>query len=126
MNCLRGFVLAVFCLIYIAESVFAQSDGSWKKLPPAPTVRTEVAVALLANKIFLIGGFTLTGVTDQVVAFDLATGSWETHSPLPHPLHHTAAVVVNGKLYVIGGFTSSTWSRPTSITHTIPRHASGQ
>ena len=52
MNCLRGFGLVVFFLTLIAKSVFAQSDESWRKLSPVHTVRTEVAVALLAKNFF--------------------------------------------------------------------------
>jgi len=116
MNHPRVFVFTAFLLSFMATSVFAELSGNWKKLPPAPIVRTEVAVALLAGKIYLIGGFTPRGITGKVEAFDLATGTWQTQSPLPRPLHHTTASVVNGKLYVIGGFGSSTWS-PTDVTY---------
>ena len=116
MNHPRVIFLTAFLLSFTATEVFAQSIGSWKKLSPAPSVRTEVAVALLAGKIYLIGGFTPKGVTDKVEAFDLATGTWQAQSPLPRPLHHTTASVVNDKLYVIGGFGSATWT-PTNVTY---------
>jgi N-acetylneuraminic acid mutarotase len=112
----RVFVFTAFFLSFIPALVFAGSLGSWKQLPPAPTMRTEVAVALLAGKIYLIGGFTPKGITDKVVAFDLATGTWQAQSPLPRPLHHTTASVVNNKLYVIGGFGSATWT-PTNVNY---------
>ena len=116
MNHPRVFVCTAFLLSFMTVSVFAGTLGSWKQLPPAPSVRTEVAVAELDGKIYLIGGFTPKGVTDKVVAFDLATGTWQAQSPLPRPLHHTTAVVANGKLYVIGGFGSATWS-PTNVNY---------
>ncbi len=95
--------------------LFAASLGSWEKLQPAPSKRTEVAVALLKGKIYLIGGFTPKGITGKVEAYDPGTETWEEKSPLPKPLHHTTAAVVNGKLYVIGGFTSGRWT-PTDST----------
>lgn len=116
MNHPRVIVFIAFLLSCMTASVGADSLGSWKQLPPAPTVRTEVAVALLAGKIYVIGGFTPKGITDKVEAFDLATGTWQAQSPLPRPLHHTTASVVNDKLYVIGGFGSATWS-PTNVNY---------
>ena len=80
---LRILAFTAFLLSCLTASVGAEPLGSWKQLPPAPTVRTEVAVALLAGKIYVIGGFTPKGVTDKVEAFDLATGTWQSQSPLP-------------------------------------------
>ena len=81
MNHPRIFVITALFVSFMAVSVFAESLGSWKQLPAAPSVRTEVAVALLAGKIYLIGGFTPTGITDKVDAFDLSTGTWQAQSP---------------------------------------------
>ena len=116
MNHPRIFVITALLVSFMTVSVFAESLGRWQQLPVAPSVRTEVAVAKLAGKIYLIGGFTPTGITNKVDAFDLATGTWQAQSPLPRPLHHTTASVVNDKLYVIGGFGSATWS-PTNVNY---------
>lgn len=104
----------VFILVCIGQ-VKAAPQGNWEDGKPAPTERTEVAVALLADEIYVVGGFTPNGITDKVEAFNPATGIWKLKSPLPRPLHHSTASVVNGKLYVIGGFDSGTWN-PTNVT----------
>lgn len=116
MNHPRTFVITALLASFMTVSVFAESLGHWQQLSSTPSVRTEVAVAKLAGKIYLIGGFTPTGITDKVDAFDLTTGTWQTQSPLPRPLHHTTASVANGKLYVIGGFGSATWT-PTNVNY---------
>ncbi len=109
---LIGIIIFLSLLLgsFIGHTVYADSTGHWKSMPPTPTARTETAVALLEGKIYLIGGFTPTGISDRVEVWDPKTETWTTRAPLPKPLHHTSATVVNGKLYVIGGFSSGMWT----------------
>ena len=71
---------------------------------------------MLDKNIYVVGGFTPNGITNQVEVLDADSGKWSTVSPLPLPLHHTTASAVNGKLYVIGGFTSGMWT-PVNSTY---------
>ncbi|MEE2986640.1 MAG: kelch repeat-containing protein [Nitrospinota bacterium] len=105
----------LFSVLFFGTIVSAASE-SWKQLPPAPSVRTEVAVALVNGKVYVIGGFSPKGISDRVEAWDPASQTWETKSPLPRPLHHTTISVVSGKLYVIGGFHSGMWT-PMNSTY---------
>ncbi|MFQ5449365.1 MAG: Kelch repeat-containing protein [Nitrospinaceae bacterium] len=116
MKPMRILYLTVILLGGMPGLVSGSPPATWKKMPPAPTARTEVAVAVLEGKIYVLGGFARGGITDRVEAFDTATGRWEERSPLPRPLHHTTASAVNGKLYVIGGFYSGRWT-PTHTTY---------
>jgi hypothetical protein len=109
------FLLFLF-LPYLATSVHAQPKGQWKDLPPMPSKRTEVAVAILDNSIYVVGGFTQKGIADQVEVWDSESGKWSNIPPLPRPLHHTTVSAVNGKLYVIGGFDSGMWT-PVDTTY---------
>lgn len=82
---------------------------------PAPTARTEVAVAALDGLIYVVGGFEEPGtwriwqssVSTKVEAYDPATNRWSAGPDLPVGLHHAGAAVLDGALYVAGGFTKS-------------------
>ena len=78
----------------------------WRTLAPMPTPRSEVAVAAVARKIYVIGGFEGDGSpSDAVEVYDPATDSWSEIAALPEPRHHAAATAVADHfLYVIGGF----------------------
>jgi N-acetylneuraminic acid mutarotase len=109
-----AFILLVFILL--PAPMLALKPGGWELLPPTPTARTEVAVVNHQDKIYLIGGFTPNGISDQVEVYDPKTNSWSTVAPLPSPRHHTTAVSTNGKIYVVGGFSSGMWT-PVNTTY---------
>ena len=78
----------VLCLI--VPSVFAQSvqpdadQSAWRTATPAPTKRTEVAVAALNGKIYVVGGFEEPGfgnflnfaITPSLQEYDPSTDQW--------------------------------------------------
>jgi N-acetylneuraminic acid mutarotase len=79
--------------------------GRWTALPPARHSRGEVSAALVADSIYVVGGFDTTGHTTSLVErLNLRTGRWSTSRPLPRPLNHMNAVGYGGSLYVVGGY----------------------
>ena len=65
-----------------------------------PTPRTEVAAAVLAGKIYVIGGFDGLGRTVATVeVYDPASGLWAAGPDLPAPRHHIVAVTAGDALY---------------------------
>ncbi len=83
----------------------AAAVGMWTEGAPMPTARSEVTSAVLDGKIYVIGGFQVSGSnTSAVEAYDPATDSWEQAAPLPVTLDHAMAATVGGKLYVVGGY----------------------
>ena len=110
--------LLTFLLVTFAQlpaPAIAEETGKWKLLPDTPTARTEVAVINHQGKIYLIGGFTPKGISEQVEVYDPNTKSWSTVAPMPAPRHHTAAVSTHGKIYVIGGFSSGMWTPVNTV-----------
>src|SRR3989304_7446063 len=100
--------------VSVERSVVAQPlPGHWVKKAPMPTPRTEVAVAELLGKIYVVGGLGGDGRTVEM--YDPRTDRWEVKAPLPTALHHTSLVALGGKVYVIGGY-SAGW-RPASTTY---------
>lgn len=90
-------------------------SGHWMTGAPAPTARTEVAVAALDGLIYVVGGFERpsswriwqSSVSTKVEAYDPTSNRWSSKPDLPIGLHHAGAAVLNGALYVVGGFTQS-------------------
>jgi N-acetylneuraminic acid mutarotase len=69
-----------------------------------PTARSEIAGAVLNDKIYIVGGFDNTGrSTSNVEVYNHVTGRWVQSISLPQSLDHAAATSFNGKLYVVGG-----------------------
>src|SRR5581483_11996945 len=78
-----------------------------------PVGRSEVAVATVADTIYVIGGYA-GGKIDQsmveafhpVVADGRVTGRWRDAAPLRRGLNHVGAVGYRGKVYTFGGFSA--------------------
>jgi N-acetylneuraminic acid mutarotase len=106
-----GFLLSAI-LASVAAAPVAQSKGAWIAKAPALLKRTEVAVAAVRGKIYVVGGFQqgLSFITPAVEEYDPATDTWRERAPLPSGLHHAGIGVVNDRLYVIGGFELSLFS----------------
>ena len=89
--------------------------GHWMTGAPAPTARTEVAVAALDGLIYVVGGFEQSSswrspqssTSTKVEVYDPVTNRWSSRPDLPIGLHHAGAAALDGALYVVGGFTVS-------------------
>jgi N-acetylneuraminic acid mutarotase len=78
--------------------------GPWARRAELLQPNSEIAVAELDSKIYVIGGYPSDRVvTNAVQVYDSALDTWQEGPALPMPLHHTVAAAVNGVLYVIGG-----------------------
>ncbi len=89
---------------------------TWGVGTAVPTPRTEVAAAVLAGKIYVIGGFDGLGQTVATVeVYDPASGLWAAGPDLPTPRHHLGAVTAGDALYVLGGYTGSSFEPHTEV-----------
>jgi N-acetylneuraminic acid mutarotase len=83
------------------------SQAFWTLGPSMPTPRSEIGVASLGDKIYVIGGQDLNKQgkkTDIVEVYDLKSKNWSTTAPLPEPLDHFGVASNDGKIYVVGGY----------------------
>jgi hypothetical protein len=99
-------------------AVVAIAAGAWSQGPPSPIARSELAVATLGRRIYVIGGYAPAGPSptaldatgnvdvDQrlVQVFDVDTQTWSLAAPLPRGMNHVGAVGFNGRVYTFGGF----------------------
>jgi N-acetylneuraminic acid mutarotase len=110
----RSLLCAFFALA--AAPVHAQgaaSQGVWSKVGETTTERTEVGVATLNGKIYVVGGEAF-GRQDSPLfqEFDPATGRWRDLAPMPKGASHVGVAAMNGKLYAAGGFTANVHKNP--------------
>ena len=120
----RPVILALALNGLLAGATAAQPHGPGRaagRRARMPSARTEVAVAEVDGKIYVVGGF---GGERELEIYDQAADRWSRGASFPREVHHAAAVGVNGKLYVVGGY-ATTGRRPTPCTSTIRRPTAG-
>src|SRR2546425_5595994 len=100
---LAAFLLAG-TLASVAAAVGAQSKGEWGAKAPALLKRTEVAVAAVRGKVYVVGGFQqgLSFITPAVEEYDPATGTLRHRASLPTGLHPAGVGAVDDPVYIIG------------------------
>ncbi|WP_235935611.1 Kelch repeat-containing protein [Devosia aurantiaca] len=97
----RNAVFVSLLLGTLTLPALAHEVGAWAGLSDAPAERSEVAVASMDGKAYVVGDFN--GETDLMI-FDMATESWAIAAPFPYPVHHAAAAAQGGLIYVFGGY----------------------
>jgi hypothetical protein len=72
----------------LATAFSAQGIGRWIISTPMPSSRTEVAVAEVRGKIYVVGGF---GGERELEIYDSSADHWSRGASIPRALHHAAA-----------------------------------
>ena len=102
-------VLLAASVAFPASAQAPKGPGVWTRKPAMLMTRSEVAVAALDGKIYVVGGSVpgrlALAVTEQ---YDPVRESWLERAPLPRALSHVGLVAAGGLLYAIGGFASPT------------------
>lgn len=92
------------------EEYDPQTD-TWTTKAPMPTARNGLAVAVVNNKIYAIGGATdwnpWTNNLNVVEEYDPATDTWTTVQPMPTSRSLLSAASVGNNVYAIGGMGST-------------------
>jgi N-acetylneuraminic acid mutarotase len=61
-------------------------------------------MAALGNQLFVFGGVTAQGATNDSYRYDIAEDKWKPIKPLPTRRSLPAAAVLNDRIYVVGGY----------------------
>ncbi|MDH3453495.1 MAG: hypothetical protein OEN20_13880, partial [Gammaproteobacteria bacterium] len=105
---LQNSLVLCSCLT-MALLITETSSAAWFTAAAMPSARTEVAVAAVGERIYVVGGF---GGGRALEIYDTSTDRWSRGASIPQSVHHAAAVPLGAKLYVIGGY-SGGWE-PTA------------
>ncbi|HEX8629672.1 MAG TPA: kelch repeat-containing protein, partial [Catenuloplanes sp.] len=95
-----------------------QPDGSWRRLSPAPSPRTEVTAAASGTRIVVVGGYRADAATVATTEIlDTTTGRWERGPDLPVAVNHAMAATVGDVVYVFGGYLAD--SKPSTAAYRL-------
>jgi hypothetical protein len=72
----------------IAQGTFAQGTARWTTGTPMPSSRTEIAVAQVGGKIYVVGGFH---GERELEIYDPSTDRWSRGASIPRAVHHAGA-----------------------------------
>jgi N-acetylneuraminic acid mutarotase len=88
-------------------------DTRWLASRPLPEGRAGQAATAIGLEIYLIGGETEGGVTDDVVVYDSRERVWRQAADKPTAVTQASADELFGEIYVPGGLTAD--GRPTDV-----------
>jgi hypothetical protein len=79
-------------------------DNYWTSRAPMPTPRFDMRVAVVNNKIYVLGGYDQESKVLRVnEVYDPTTNTWTTKAPIPTSRADFAIAVYQNKIYCIGG-----------------------
>lgn len=82
---------------------FDPAANKWDAIAPLPAPRGDVAAALIAGRIFVLGGETSTQVFATNEALDLRSLTWGPAPAMLTPRHGLGVAAVGSSLYAFGG-----------------------
>src|SRR5437660_10275159 len=77
-----------------------QGQGRWHYRASLPHARSEVTVAEVSSKVYVVGGYA-DGFVDQPLneEYDPTTNSWKMLKPMPTTRSGMAVAVLDGKIF---------------------------
>lgn len=90
-----------FNFLLAPPTTSSSTVGAWSSGPPLQVSRGEVAAATTGDRIYVIGGFGGSNVTEELAR---GQNAWVRSASLPVGLNHPAAVGLGDKIYVVGGY----------------------
>ncbi|MBC8249799.1 MAG: hypothetical protein H8E90_08990, partial [Anaerolineales bacterium] len=83
------------------------NTGIWSTMAPLPIPMMDVYSTVYysdTHKIFVIGGYDGTNVSDVVQIYDVASDSWTMGASMPTPRSNLLAGLCEGRIHAIGGY----------------------
>ncbi|GAB4562825.1 MAG: kelch repeat-containing protein [Anaerolineae bacterium] len=84
-----------------------EESPRWQAMAPLPVPLSRLAVAVVDEALYAIGGESAEGVQGSVLAYDPQGNTWRELAGKPTPARNLAAVAWGGKIYAIGGCDAS-------------------
>jgi N-acetylneuraminic acid mutarotase len=101
------------------NEMYDPATDTWETKESMPTARNRFGIAVVQNKIYVIGGETDEGYTGVNEVYDPLTDTWETRTPMPTVRADLSANVVDDKICLIGGteiYGYGYWPRTINVT----------
>lgn len=110
---------------------FNPKINQWTKLADVPDPATNIAIATINGKIYVIGGDLFKNTNRE---YDPKTNSWKLLEPMPTARQHINCGVYENEFYITGGLTSwknitkkhevfntatNTWSEKAAIPYLV-------
>lgn len=97
--------------------VYEAGADRWDPLTSLPPTRARgsAAVAVLDDRIYLIGGLRSAASVPDFDVYDPATGVWTPLPPLPRAADHLVAGGIGGRIYAVGGRDGSITGHTTQV-----------
>ena len=87
-----------------AHRVFDVQEGRWREARPAPGARNSAAGAVIAGRLYVVGGRRVEGGNlGDLTRYDRRTDRWDVLRPMPQGAGGIAAAALDGRLFVFGG-----------------------
>src|SRR5436190_10611905 len=103
-------ILGLSISLMLVSTERTQGGGTWEMRTPMPVYRQELATGALNGKLYVMGGYDLTGSsTATVEVYNPTTDTWTFAHDLPYAVNHNAAAVAGGKLYSFGAGAGETF-----------------
>ncbi len=85
---------------------YSISADTWRSLPDLPQPIHHGMAAVVADRLFTIGGYSAGGdPVDSVL--EMVDDAWVERAPVPGPIAAAATAVLGNSIYVVGGFPDS-------------------
>ncbi len=88
-------------------------ESKWLSTRPLPDARAGRAATAVGLEIYLLGGESPDGVSDDVQVFDTRERTWRRGASKPTAVSHVTAAELFGEIYVPGGLLAD--GQPTAI-----------
>lgn len=95
------FTLLLAWLLYTPSP---RASQNWAMMSPMKTGRSEIAAALLNDKVYIAGGIGFFRALKSCEVYDILKDSWFRCPDLPVPLHHVAMASDGQDVFAAGGY----------------------
>jgi len=112
-------VLTVVPPFHALQAADTDTANSWSKLTNMPTSRYGLGLAVVAGRIYAIGGLNDTGELAVNEMYEPGTNRWSAKMSMPTARSGFAIAVYENKIYVIGGAVGDSFTGNMEIYNTI-------
>ncbi len=91
---------------------FNSATNTWVAKAAMSAPRKNMAVSVVGDKIYAIGGILISGGTYSAAndMYDPASNTWTSKAAMPAGARQASSAAFNGKIHVVGGYTGSAYS----------------